>query len=225
MPDFSILSQSPVFKGLKPENIENLLLNTIFQVKRFQKNELIVSKGEPVKNLFIIHKGCVSGEMLDYSGKMLKVEDIEAPNPLATAFLFGNNNLFPVSVTANSEVEILAIPTSEFLKMMQKEQKVLINYLNVISSRAQFLSDKLQLLSFRNIRSKVAFYLLKRAAPGLQIVEMPKNQKQLADLFGVTRPSLARVLSEMQKENIIRLEKKSIRILNRQLLNSLLHHD
>ena len=100
MPDFSILSQSPVFKGLKPENIENLLLNTIFQVKRFQKNELIVSKGEPVKNLFIIHKGCVSGEMLDYSGKMLKVEDIEAPNPLATAFLFGNNNLFPVSVTA-----------------------------------------------------------------------------------------------------------------------------
>lgn len=225
MPDYSILSQSPVFKGLKPEAIEELLTTAVFRIRRFQKNELVVSKGDPVKNLYIIHKGSVSGEMLDYSGKMLKIEDIEAPYPLATAFLFGRNNTFPVSVTANSDIEVLVIPTSEFLKLMQKEQQILVNYLNAISSRAQFLSDKLQLLSFRNIRSKVAYFLLKSAAPGEQVVEIRQTQKQLADLFGVTRPSLARVLSEMQQENIIRMERKSIRLLNRQLLNSLLHHD
>lgn len=225
MPDYSILSQSPVFKGLPPEAIERLLAGAVFQIRRFQKNELVVSKGEPVKNLCIIHSGSVSGEMLDYSGKVLKIEDIEAPNPLATAFLFGKSNVFPVSVTANTEVEILVIPTSEFLTMMQKDRQVLVNFLNVISSRAQFLSDKLHLLSFRNIRSKLAHFLLKTAPSGEQVVEVRQTQKQLADLFGVTRPSLARVLSEMHHENIIRLEKKSIRILNRQLLIQLLHQD
>jgi hypothetical protein len=31
----------------------------------------------------------VKGEMTDYNGKTIKIEDIEAPRPLAVAFLFG----------------------------------------------------------------------------------------------------------------------------------------
>ena len=51
--------------------------------------------GDPVANLLIVLSGSVRGEMIDYSGKTVKIEDIEAPKPLAAAFLFGKENRFP----------------------------------------------------------------------------------------------------------------------------------
>jgi CRP/FNR family transcriptional regulator, dissimilatory nitrate respiration regulator len=225
MPDYAILSMSPIFKGLTPERIQQLLDSVQYQVKRYPRDYLVVTMGDPVTHLYILQKGSVKGEMMDYSGKTLKIEDIEAPRPLATAFLFGQNNTFPVSVTTNTDTEILTIPVAGFLRLMQLEQQVLINYLNTITSRTQFLSHKLHFLSFRSIKGKIAHFLLQEAGNRRHSVELTQTQQQLADLFGVTRPSLARVLSEMQKEGIIRMERKVISLLDRERLNHFLHNE
>lgn len=225
MANYQLLARSPIFFGLSPERLEQLLQGIVFQVKRYPEDYLIASMGDKITHLLIIQKGSVKGEMTDYSGKTLKIEDIEAPRPLATAFLFGQNNTFPVSVTATSETEMLSIPISGFLRLMQTEQQILVNYLNAISSRTQFLSNKLHFLSFRSIRGKVAHFLLQEAGSFYQKIELKQTQQQLADLFGVTRPSLARVLGEMQREGIIRMDKKTIHLLNKEKLNQLLQNE
>lgn len=225
MPNYQILSYSPVFKGLTPSRIQELLESIPFQLKKYPKDYLVVTMGDPVTHLYILQKGSVTGEMMDYSGKTLRIEDIEAPRPLAAAFLFGNGNKFPVSVTTNTETEIVSIPVSGFLRLMQMEQQVLLNFLNNISSRTQFLSHKLHFLSFRSIKGKMAHYLLQEAGTWKQSVELTQTQQQLADLFGVTRPSLARVMGELQKEGIIRTDRKTVHLLDREKLNQLLHND
>ena len=160
--------------------------------------------------------------MIDYSGKTVKIEDIEAPRPLAAAFLFGKENKFPVTVTANKKAELLAIPVVEFLKLLQLNTRLLRNYLNSISTRAQFLSQKLNFLSFKTIKEKVAHFLLQQAGDLYHSFELKNTQQQLAELFGVTRPSLARVLGDMQNENLIKIEKKTVTLLDKERLNSLL---
>ena len=170
----------------------------------------------------IILDGSVRGEMIDYSGKIVKIEDIEAPKPLAAAFLFGKENKYPVTVTANKKATILTIPVSEFLKLLQMNAHILKNYLHSISTRAQFLSQKLHFLSFKTIREKVAHFLLNNAGDRFHSFELKNTQQQLADLFGVTRPSLARVFGDMQRDEIIRIERKTVTILNKDELNKLL---
>jgi len=96
------------------------------------------------------------------------------------------------------------------------------NYLHIISTRAQFLSQKLHFLSFKTIREKVAHFLLQTTGEKYHSFELRNTQQQLADLFGVTRPSLARVFGEMQKEGLIKIEKKTITLLNKKVLNELL---
>ncbi len=219
--NYKLLAQCPVFKGI-PENESKKLMNEIYyQVKNYKKGDIVAIAGEPVRNLFIILSGSVKGEMIDYSGKTIKIEDIEAPRPLATAFLFGKENLFPVTVTANNDAKIMSIPVSEFLKLLQKNTQILVNYLNNISSRSQFLSQKLNFLNFKTIREKVAHFLLQQAGEKLHSIELNATQQQLAELFGVTRPSLARVLSEMQREKLFIIEKKTVMLLNKQKLNEI----
>ncbi|WP_320111084.1 Crp/Fnr family transcriptional regulator [Draconibacterium orientale] len=222
MIDYSILIKSPLFNGIPEDECRALFSKIHYQVRKFEKDAIVVQGGEEVKNLFVVLSGSVRGEMIDYSGKTVKIEDIEAPRPLAAAFLFGKENKFPVTVTANKKAELLAIPVVEFLKLLQLNTRLLRNYLNSISTRAQFLSQKLHFLSFKTIKEKVAHFLLQQAGDRLHSFELKNTQQQLAELFGVTRPSLARVLGEMQSENLIKIEKKTVTLLDKEGLNSLL---
>ncbi len=217
-----ILCQSPIFRGISPEDLEKLFSQIHFQVKTYQKNDWIVNRGEVCDRLLIIQTGSVKAEMNDYSGKTIKIEDLSAPWPLATAFLFGKGNRFPVSLSATSGVVILSIPKPEFVMLLQLNSMILTNYLNTISSRAQFLSQKLKFLSFKTIRQKMAHFLLEQAGDRLQTVEISQSQGQLAEMFGVTRPSLARTLGEMCREGLIETDRRCIKILDKTRMNQLL---
>lgn len=224
MIDYALLAQCPVFRGISADDAEKLLKQIHFQLRKFLKDEIVVVAGAPVTNLNIVISGSVRGEMIDYSGKTIKIEDVEAPKPLAAAFLFGQDNKFPVTVTANGKCSILVIPVGEFLKLLQMNSQILRNYLNSISSRAQFLSQKLHFLSFKTIKGKVAHYLLQEAGDRFHSVELKNTQQQLADLFGVTRPSLARVFGEMQKDGLISISNKTVKLVNREKLSELINH-
>lgn len=224
MINYQLLAKCPVFRGISEKRTEELLKHIHFQIKKYSKNDVVAIAGQEISHLYIILAGSVKGEMIDYSGKTIKIEDIEAPRPLATAFLFGSENNFPVTVSANNDVKILAVPISEFLKLLQMDLNILKNYLDNISSRTQFLSQKLHFLSFKTIKEKIAHFLLQKAGERLHSVELNNTQQQLADLFGVTRPSLARVLAEMQREKLIIIEKRTVTLLNKEKLNELLRN-
>jgi CRP-like cAMP-binding protein len=224
MMNYQLLAQCPIFKGINPTEAEYLFTKIHFQIKSYKKDEIVAVAGESVLNLNIIISGSVRGEMIDYSGKTIKIEDIEAPKPLAAAFLFGQENKFPVTVTVNKDAKILTMPVEEFLKLLQLNTQILKNYLNSISSRAQFLSQKLHFLSFKTIKGKVAHFLLKQAGEKFHSVELKNTQQQLADLFGVTRPSLARVFGEMQKEELIKITNKTVTLLDKKALNEIMNN-
>jgi CRP/FNR family transcriptional regulator, dissimilatory nitrate respiration regulator len=217
-----ILCQSPIFRGISPEELAGLFSQVHYQVKTYQKNDLVVIGGEICDRLLIIQQGSVKAEMTDYSGKTIKIEDLSAPWPLATAFLFGKENRFPVTVSATSDAQLVSIPKPEFVKLLQMDALILNNYLNTISTRAQFLSQKLKFLSFKTIKQKVAHYLLEKAGDRLQTVEIQQSQGQLAEMFGVTRPSLARTLGEMCQEGLIKTDRRFIKILDKDRMNRLL---
>jgi CRP/FNR family transcriptional regulator, dissimilatory nitrate respiration regulator len=224
MINYKLLKDCPVFKSIPENEIKNLISQIHYQVKAFRKNEIIALTGDTVHNLYIVLSGVVKGEMIDFSGKTIKIEDVEAPRPLAAAFLFGKENTFPVTVTAVNSVELLSIPVGEFLLLLQKNTQILKNYLFSISSRSQFLSRKLHFLSFKTIKGKMAHYLFQQAGSTLHSVELKTTQQQLAELFGVTRPSLARVIGEMQDEKLIAVEKKTVKILNKEELEKIIRH-
>jgi len=215
---YTKLSASPLFIGIPPENVEELISSAPYQIKNYEKGTIIASRSEECNSLLIIVQGSVRGEMLDYSGKVLKVEDIFAPKPIATAFLFGHNNRFPVDVIANNEVQILKIPKESVIQLFQKNDRFLNNYLNVISNKAQFLSQRIWFLSFKTIKGKLAQYILNLCNPNQSKISLPLSQKELAEFFGVTRPSLARALGDLEKEGIIDVNRREITVHNKNRL-------
>lgn len=219
--DYSLLSGSPLFKGINPGDIELILSDIPYQIKKFQAGSMICMNGEPVKSMMVVISGLVKGEMVDYAGRVIKIEDIPAPGALAPAFMFGTGNRFPVNVSALTSVELLLIDKSDFLKLMIRNDSVLVNFLDMISNRSQFLSEKIKFLNFKTIKGKLAHYIIQKSVIGGNIITLGMTQNQLADFFGVARPSLARVLGELETEGYIEAKGKTIKIINKKGLAEL----
>ena len=212
------LSSISIFKGLEDANIESLLRQIVFQRKHFNEENLVVSQGEPCNRLLILIEGKVKTEMIGPSGKNLKIEDMEAPSVLAPAFIFGKKNQFPVNIITLSESKFIVIPRGELLKLFQLNEQILQNFLAMISSRAQFLSEKLRFHSFKSLRSKLAFYLMDEAGQ-LKTFKLRHSQNELAELFGVARPSVGRIMLQLQEEGIIDVRYKQVNIVDMQRLS------
>ncbi|TLX78233.1 Crp/Fnr family transcriptional regulator [Labilibacter sediminis] len=211
---YPILEQSPLFTGLSFNDIKELLGQIHFQVKKYGKGQMVAYGGETVDRLHIVLSGGVKGEMIDYSGKSIKIEDIDPPKPLAIAFLFGKSNKYPVNIVANKDSEILIIPKASVLILFQKNETVLLNYLNAISNRSQFLSQKIRFLTFQTIKGKIANYLLQLSGGKTMEVTLPMSQNSMAELFGVTRPSVGRGMRELHNDGIIEANGKQVKLLD-----------
>lgn len=213
-----ILYQSVAFKGVPKEELSEILKSIRCGVKKYEKGEIIVMRDDPCNELRFVLTGSVKGEMLDFSGKVVKIEDITATRPLAIAFLFGKKQTYPVDIIANEETQILSIPKQDIFLIMEKNRQFLTNFLNNISNRAQFLTRKLFFLSFKTIREKIANYLKEQHKIQGDRITLNVTQEALANLFGVTRPSLSRTMGELSDEGIIKINRKEILILDKKKL-------
>lgn len=216
------LSSCPICGHLALENQAEFLKNLKCSFKTYPKNELIIRQGDLCDALHLLTVGSVKTEMITESGSLIGIETIIAPRPLAPAFLFSDNNHFPVDVTTLEKVEIMRIPKEEIMRVMMTDPDFMRKFLTLNSNRTQFLTHRLQLLSIKTIKGKLAFYILEQLKGDENSFMMSKNQTELADFFGVARPSLARSLAELVEDGTITLNKKVCTVLNvKQLRNQL----
>lgn len=213
------LINNPLFRNITPERLSADLEAINFHTRSYKKGEILARQGDVCNRLVILTKGSVRGEMIDYSGRLIKVEDIAAPRALAPLFLFGEENRFPVEVTANEPTEVIELPKSSVLNLFRKNEQFLENYMNLSANYARTLSDKLFFMSFKTIRQKLASYLLRLHKQQQQLhITLDRSQQELSDYFGVSRPSLARELAHMQDDGLLIADRKHITILQKEAL-------
>lgn len=217
--DFHALSRSPLFSKMSNEEMELLFVAFRVDEVKFKKGEILAMQDEPVNRLIILIRGSVKAEMADPSGKVTKVEDIFAPYPIAILFLFGENNRFPVQATARESTDAIIIPKKSFLQMLSKSERLLKNYLDLSANYASRLSRKLYYMSFRTIRQRLAMYILDLSTKSeSDTITLDRSKASLAEYFGVSRPSVEREITNLQKEGFIQVDKKQISILRKKEL-------
>ena len=209
-----ILKETVVFNGIDEESIKNILEKTKYEIKKYSPDESIAFRGDEVKGLYVILKGTLTTEMLTEEGNVIKIEELVPSDVIASAFIFGKKNSFPVDLIAKNKAEILFIERKEFLKLLFSQEKILENFLNEISNKAQLLTTKIW-NSFNNktIKKKFCDYVKKNQKNNLFSIQ---NLGALAEFFGVERPSLSRVLSDLVKDKKLeRIGRNKYKILDK----------
>lgn len=219
--DYSILLKAPLFSDMMLAEIMSVISITPYRIKKYRSGAMISQSDEPVNSFMMVINGIVKGEMVDFSGRVIKIEEIPASGALASAFIFGNRNKFPVNVVAMTDTTLMIIEKADFIKFLKSNDKLLTNFLDMISNRSQFLSEKIKFLNFKTIRGKLAQYILQAAGQDKPEIRLAMTQNEMAEYFGVARPSIARVISEMEEEGVIMTKGKYLKILDKKRLREL----
>lgn len=221
---YETLTNSKLFEGLSKAEIIHIFNLIHHQVKTYQAEEIIAYSGCKCNKLFMLIEGSVRGEMIDDNGKTIKVEDVFAPDTFAEAFIFAENPELLVNIVANEASKILIINKDDFLKLLNSNKTILENYLTVLSNRFVIVTDKMKTLSLKKLEGKLANYFLQLEKTNKSVkFKLPHTHQQLADYFGVARPSLSRVISSFVKQEILNVDRKDVEIINKQSLLNILN--
>lgn len=205
--------------GISDKEILELLDNCSYKIIQLNSGDLYAIGGENLHDLQIVISGEIRAEMVGASGKQILIDLLGPGRILAPALLFASDNILPVTLFANEESQIFRLNKEIFKEMMHQYPNLMENFINIVSDICAFLTKKIHQLSLRSLQGKIGDYLLRlsQESKSNQII-VESSWKNLADQFGVNRQSLARSLSQLENDNIIRTEGKQIEILQPHLL-------
>ena len=215
-----IISNSELFKGITHQEIEDVLLSKSYRIGTYHKNDVFALARDKVNYLMIVLKGSLTARMVSNSGKYVQIDKITEGRVIAPAMIFASDNAFPVNVIPEDEVRVFFMHKDTFLKAMQDNEKLLFNFIRIVSDINRFLSQKIHSLSLRTIRGKLAEYILQlsETQENTQTVIFSLTRQELADKFAVARQALSRSLSELEEDGLIQVRAKSITIIDKMRL-------
>ena len=214
-----VLQKCPLFAGMSTLSIDLALGNISYQIINFAPRDVYTLAGMPCRFADIVLSGSLICRMVSLSGKQVEVTRLRPGNLIAPAFIFAKNNSMPVSVETDSEVTLLRMTPQTLKKLIDDDADIRMNYIRSLSNIDVFLTHKMKLLSLFTVREKVAYLLLERAGEqNSNTIRLTRSRQEIADSFGIQKFSLLRVLSEFEKEGVIRVDGKTIEIIDRSRL-------
>lgn len=224
--DIKTIAACPLFGGVALEDVERLILSVPYSIKKYSKDSLLMIRGDEYDSLKILLEGEVSAEIQDFNGKTIKIENLKAPDAMATGILFADDNTLPVTLVAQRDIRLISIPRESVVRIAQKNEHFLLNYLNDSGNKVVFLAEKIRLFKFKSLRQKFTGYILSLSGKqNSHTVRLPYTREKLAELFGVARPSLSRVCSELADEGLLELKGKTVVIMNKKGLKEILEDE
>ena len=212
---YEILTNSPFFNGLTAKEIKELLQTVNYKIVEYPAKEIYTLAGMPCKYADFILKGELISRMTCLSGNQVQIDRLKACVLIAPAFIFAKNNAMPVSVKTAQHTTIMRMMPSELKHLIDTNERIRMNFIQLLSSIDVFLTQKLRMLSLFTVREKVAYFLMKAAKEQQsRTIKLSNSRQEIADTFGIQKFSLLRCLSEFEDNGAIKIDGKQITILN-----------
>jgi CRP-like cAMP-binding protein len=214
-----IIQNIDIFKGISLENIQKALSKDSYHIRTYKKDSVIYFPNEKCITFDIVLNGTVSVQGVDDKGNYISIADFTISDTIGGNLLFSHKNIYPMMILSKTEATILHLNKDLILKLCQDDTDFLIKFLQSISDKTLILTDKIKTLSLKSLRQCIVDFLLcERYIQKSNIIKLAFTKKQLAEKFGVQRPSLSRELNKMRKDGLIEYDAYSITILDEKAL-------
>lgn len=212
---------SDLFKNLTKEEIDSFIKENKGLRRSLKRGEEVFSQGEIPNYLFILEEGSVVVENISENGNRSIVNRFSKPGTaFGEVYLYLPERPYDYSCVCDVDSTILAIPKTALIISGDnfKNSKVVNNMLLILSEKAFYLNQKLLIQSGKTLREKLSRFFLSNSKESS--LELEFSREELADFFGVTRPSISREIMNMKRDGLIDVVGNKV-ILNKEMLENL----
>jgi CRP/FNR family transcriptional regulator, cyclic AMP receptor protein len=188
------------------------------QFIHFKRDQFIYLPEDPASTLYMISDGRVKiGHYLDDGKEVIK-------SILTTGELFGELALAgeekrsDFAQAMDDKTTVCPLSTEELKNLMFDNRELSFKILKLVGLRLMKLERKLELLVFKDARTRVIEFLKDAAAwkgkkVGFETMIPTKlTHKDIAALTGTSRQTVTTILNELKEQNLINFDRKKILI-------------
>lgn len=218
-----IIRNVTIFSDLGTEELKNI--SQLIHMNRYRKHQILFLEDNPAKTVFIIKSGMikVSKSLEDGREQILRI--------LKSGDILGFEAIYEDTYSATAEVlldaELCCLNKEKLLHLLETNARISFKVMKALGRELEEARSKIRDLGLKNAHEKMATFLLSQISPSgksgskRQKLTLGLSRQEISEMVGLTQETVSRILSEFNKDKIIKTNRKEIVILNPARLTSL----
>lgn len=225
MPDLQLvqyLKRVPLFAKLSDPELAGLAER--MRQKAFKRGDTIFRKDDPGQHFYVVLEGAVKIALPGEFGQEALVALLRGGEFFGELALFDRSPR-SAGATALEDTRAALLASDDFLAFLEHHPSAVRVVLETLARTIRRLSDRVEHLTFLDVPSRVAKYLLDLSQAAKQPVaagaraadeslELSLTQDELAAFVGASRVSVNRVLGDLERREIVSVKRRRIAILD-----------
>ena len=210
------LKEIALFSSLTSDDLHQVRAKIVF--KRFKKNEIILHEEHTSEYMYMILDGEAKVVNTTDKGKEILITMHQSGDFFGELSLIDGKTA-PATVIATKDSVTAIISKKDFYSLLLSQSQVLENLLQLFCSRIRESLKKIQILNFNNAaqRIKMLFLMLsetygEKTEKGT-ILKIRLIHQDIADMIGLTRETVTRILDKWQRGGEIEILKNRFILL------------
>lgn len=211
----AVLRKVPFFASITPAELAQV--NGLFREEGYDPGEPVYFSGDLTRKLFVVARGKVKLSRHTLGGQDV-ILDILAPGDFFGSLSILGDTYYPDTAQAQTQICALGIDAQAFQSILLQYPTVALAVLQATTQRLQAAHETIRQLSAYPVEQRIAAVLLKLAeklgehGPEGLLIQVPLTRQELADMTGTTLETASRVMSQFQKEGLIRSGRRWVAI-------------
>ncbi len=213
-----VLSSVPLFAELDAN-----VLNVVERAATLQHHaagETVFLQGDPCAGLYIVREGWLKGVITSSAGRE-QIIRLLGPGDVFNEIGLLTDGKNRVTVQALEASALWVIERETMLRLMDEHPRLCRAITHNLAERVLHLMKLIEDLSLRTVKSRMARLLLENAVEGVINRRRWMTQTEMAARLGTVLDVVNRTLNSLENDELIRVERQRIQILDQKLLEEL----
>jgi len=221
----NFVNEIPILKNLNIEEKEQI--SNILCRQNVKKGTVLFYENEPADAIYMVKKGKVKISKINADGKELLL-GIRKPNEIfALVTLFRKTN-YPATAEVIEDGEVVVLKNNDLEKLLLNYPQISISIIQIMGERLYRVQSKFRDAALYGKLGSLASNLLYLAQQhgkvenGITKIDIHLTHQDLANYIGAARENVNRMMLMLEKNQIIRMEKGFIYLLDQEQLKEFL---
>lgn len=203
------LDRVDLFEGLTDEHAELLMERS--RVRTYAANTIVVSEGDEGNSLFVVQSGALKAFLTDNAGREVTLSLLDPGDYFGELALLDEAPR-SASVAAVTKSEVLQIPRSAFLALIEVHPACMQMVVRNLVGRIRTLTESVRSLALVDVFGRISrvFNSLAVEKEGVMQIDRRLTQQDLANMVGASREMVNRILRDLVSGGYVELEQHRI---------------
>ncbi|MBK6275059.1 MAG: Crp/Fnr family transcriptional regulator [Saprospirales bacterium] len=186
----------------------------------FKKGESIFKEGSYAAGVYCINSGKIKLSMMGDEGKE-QIVRMAKPGDIIGYKALLSGDRYSATAAALEDCNVCFIPKEIFLLILQKDASLSFEMMKLLSNEFKRAEEKLHTWHKTSSRKRAETILFLKETYGVDKenqINVALSREEIANLVGTATETAIRLLSEFNKDHIIELNGKKIKILDQNKL-------